>query len=113
MSKRKKATSPPPPSPPLIFEASLGAGGSVIKGPVITQAQAEARRKAGQDVVVCGPDIASNRNLAGAIERAANGAARRCPPHASSGPNALPHYQPDPRGPAGHTFYETPNRKAV
>jgi hypothetical protein len=112
MSKRKKATSPTLSSPPVIFEASLGAGGLVIKGSVITRVEAEDRRKAGQDVVVCGPDLASNRKLAEAIERAANGAARRCPPHASSGPNALPHYQPDPRGPAGHTFYETPNRKA-
>ena len=86
--------------------------GSVIKGAAITQAQAEARRKAGKDVIVCGPDLAANRVAAGTIERNANGRAKRCPPHASSGPNALPHYQPDPRPPAGHTFYETPNRKA-
>ena len=26
---------------------------------------------------------------------------------------ALPHYQPDPRPPSGHTFYETSNRRAV
>jgi hypothetical protein len=113
MSKRKKATPPETPAEPQIFEASLGAGGSVIRGAPITRAQAETRRRAGQDVVVCGPDIGANRSLAGAIERAANGTAKRCPPHASSGPDALPHYQPDPRPPGGHTFYETPNRKAV
>lgn len=104
---------PGPPPPPEIFEAGLGAQGAVVKGPAITQAQAEARRKAGLDVVVCGPDLAANRRLAGLIEGNANGRARRCPPHASSGPNALPHYQPDPRPPDGHTFYETPRRKAV
>lgn len=114
MGKKKPAPAPAaPPAPSQIFEASLGAGGSVAKGPSLTQAQAEARRKAGQDVVVCGPNLAANRALAGAIERGANGTAKRCPPHASAGPRALPHYQPDPRGPAGHTFYETPHRKAV
>ncbi len=100
-------------SSPQIFEARLGARGSVIKGASITQAEAEARRRAGRDVVVSGENLASNRALAGMIERGANGRVKRCPPHASSGPNALPHYQPDPRPPEGHTFYETPNRKAV
>jgi hypothetical protein len=101
------------PAQPQIFAASLGAGGSVLKGQQITQVQAEARRKAGQDVVVCGPNLATNRSLAAAIEAAAVGKAKRCPPHPSAGPQALPHYQPDPRPPAGHTFYETPQRKAV
>lgn len=114
MAKLKEKPAPSaPPSSPQVFEASLGADGAVVKGPAIAQAQAEARRKAGRDVVVCGPDLAANRGLAGAIERNANGRSKRCPPHASSGPNSLPHYQPDPRPPAGHTFYETPNRKAV
>src|SRR5215472_12269568 len=102
----------PPPPHPLIFEASLGLRGAVIKGAAITQAEAEARRKAGRDVVVCGPDLAANRRLAGTIEANANGKVKRCPPHSSAGPHALPHYQPDPRPPEGHTFYETPHRKA-
>jgi len=113
MGKKKK---PPPPSQPAgspqIHEATLRANGAVTKGAVITQAQAEARRKAGQDVVVCGKDLAANRHLAGQIEQAANGTAKRCPPHPNAGAHALPHYQPDPRPPSGHTFYETPNRKA-
>lgn len=114
MAETEKPPAPPVPHLlPEVFEASLGAGGSVIRGRVITQAQAEARRRAGLDVVVCGPDLATNRRLAGTIERNANGVAKRCPPHPSSGPNALPHYQPDPRPPAGHTFYETPHRKAA
>jgi hypothetical protein len=114
MAKKKPAPVPPAaPVPPDICEATLGANGSVIRGPVLTQAQAEARRQAGQDVVVCGPNLTANRNLAGTIERNASGAAKRCPPHANAGPRALPHYQPDPRPPAGHTFYETPKRHAV
>jgi hypothetical protein len=96
-----------------IFEATLGAKGAVIKGNSLTQAGAEARRKSGQEVVVCGPDLSANRRLAFEIEKNANGKAKRCPPHGSAGIHALPHYQPDPRPPAGHTFYETPNRKAL
>lgn len=113
MAKSKPVTPIASPTPPQIFEASLGSTGSVVKGAPITQSQAEARRKTGQDVVVCGSDLSANRRLAEAIEKAANDHVKRCPPHASSGPNALPHYQPDPRPPSGHTFYETPNRKAL
>ena len=95
-----------------IFEANLGPGGSVIRGAAITQAQAEARRAGGGDVVVCGPSLSANRSAARAIEYNANGSAKRCPPHPNAGPDALPHYQPDPRPPDGHTFYETEHRKA-
>lgn len=91
-------------APPQIYEASLGPGGAVIKGPVLTQQQAVARRRTGQNVVVCGPNLAANRSLAYAIESTANGQVKRCPPHASAGTLALPHFQPDPRPPAGHTF---------
>ncbi|MEW4570645.1 hypothetical protein AB1L88_22505 [Tautonia sp. JC769] len=104
---------PGTPPQPLIHEAILGPGGSVIRGEVMTQFQAEAIRTRGRDVVVCGPDLAANRSLARTIEINANGTAKRCPPHATAGPQALPHYQPDPRPPAGHTFYETPHRKAT
>ncbi len=98
--------------PATVFEATLGGKGDVVKGAEITEPQAIAERKAGRDVVVCGDDLTANRDLAKRIEQKANGSYRRCPPHASAGPNALPHYQPNPRGPQGHTFYETPNRKA-
>lgn len=114
MAKKKPGTTPTiPPAQPQIFEASLGANGSVVRGQAITQAQAEARRQVGQDVVVCGPNLSANRTLARAIEIGGNGTAKRCPPHGNAGQLALPHYQPDPRPPAGHTFYETPNRNAV
>jgi hypothetical protein len=112
---RKKAPSRAavPKTPPRLHEASLESGGSVIKGSVITRAEAEDLRRQGRDVVVCGTDLAANRSLARAIEQGANGSCKRCGPHANAGPNALPHFQPDPRPPEGHTFYETPNRKAV
>src|SRR5437588_10623152 len=93
----RKTSAPVQPSTaakPQIFEASLGANGSVVRGQLLTQAQAEASRQAGQDVVVCGPNLSSNRAFAQAIERNANGTAVRCPPHANAGPQALPHYQP-------------------
>ena len=101
------------PTSPRIYEATLGPRGTVVRGRQIDQSLAETRRASGLDVVVCGPDLALNRALARQIEVNANGTAKRCPPHASAGKKALPHYQPDPRGPAGHTFYETPNRHAV
>ena len=115
MMSRKKATSAVAvaPAPPRIHEASRGPGGSVIKGRVISRAEAEERRRHGEDVVVCGSDLTENRNLARGIEQAANGRYKRCGPHPNAGPNALPHYQPDPRPPEGHTFYETSNRKAL
>jgi hypothetical protein len=80
--------------------------------PPISQAQAEALSQNGREVVVCSPDLAANRPLGQAIEQNANGRWKRCPPHLNAGPHALPHVQPDPRPPGGHTFYETLNRKA-
>lgn len=115
-AQRKKKTAQAaivPAAAPAIHEATRLAGGAVKKGKLITQAQAETLRKNGQDVVVCGPQHAANMTLARDIERNANGHWKRCGPHAKAGPNALPHYQPDPRPPAGHTFYETVNRHAL
>jgi hypothetical protein len=97
---------------PQIFKATLGTGGEVIKGAQVTEAQAVAERRVGRDVVVCGNDLPANREMAKNIEHTANGSYKRCPPHANAGPDALPHYQPHSRPPAGHTFYETTNRKA-
>lgn len=97
---------------PLIYEATLGANGAVTRGKAITQTDAESRRRNGLDVVVCGKDLGANRRLAYQIESRANGTVKRCPPHPNAGNHALPHFQPDPRPPDGHTFYETPNRKA-
>lgn len=111
--KATEAAAPPAVAAPLIYEATLGAAGAVVRvQPPITQAAAEALRRSGGDVVVCGPTLAANRALSQAIELNANGTYKRCPPHANAGSHALPHYQPDPRPPAGHTFYETQNRHA-
>ena len=110
-TKRKLAARPSPPDEPRIHEASLGALGSVVRGKQITLAEAQALRASGQDVVVCGTDLAANRSVARTIELNATGSAKRCPPHPNAGPLALPHFQPDPRPPDGHTFYETPHRR--
>jgi len=107
------ATPAAPPPPPVIHEATLLPSGAVRRGNVITQANAETLRRHGQDVVVCGPQHGANMNLARDIEHKANGPYKRCGPHASAGQNGLPHYQPDPRPPTGHTFYETANRHAL
>ncbi len=98
--------------PPEIYEAMLGNAGSVKKGVPITQTQAEERRRNGLDVVVCGSNRGANRRLAGLIERNAVKKAKCCPPHLSAGGRSLPHWQPDPRPPDGHSFYETDNLKA-
>ena len=99
-------------APPRIHKATFGTGGDVIRGPKITEAQAIVERKAGRDVVVCGSDLDENRDLAERIEKSANGNCKACPPYAAMGPGALPHFQPDPRPPDGHCFYETRTRKS-
>jgi hypothetical protein len=101
------------PPAPTIHEADLASGpsGAVVRGAEMDVPAAVARRRAGGDVVVCGDDVDANRRLAQAIESAV-GPCIRSEPHAKAGPFALPHYQPNPRPPAGHTFYETTRRKA-
>jgi len=70
-------------------------------------------RKAGKDVVVCGPEDRSNRHRAEAIERGATKDVVHHAPHANAGPDALWHFQPVARPPSGHTFYERSARKTV
>lgn len=108
----KKKPVPSKARSPAVYEASLESDGGVRKIRPISIADAISFRQRGQDVVVGGSDLASNRVLAEQIEQQANGRWKRCPPHASAGSQSLPHYQPEVRGPAGHTFYETPNRQA-
>ena len=116
MSRKKTAApvSPPevPPNPPVLYEASTGAAEAVLRGRLIDFEEAVERRRAGLDVVVCGNNLSLNRAMASSIELAANGAYLRHTPHARAGPNALPHVQPVSRPPEGHTFYETPHRRA-
>jgi hypothetical protein len=71
------------------------------------------RRRGDLDVVICGPDTFANAKLALAIESAA-GPCKPDGPHLdTAGALALPHFQQIKPPPDGHTFYETPIRKAV
>jgi hypothetical protein len=80
---------------------------------VLSQADAILRRQAGQDVMVCGPDPFANAKQAYAIESAV-GPCKPDGPHVDvAGARALPHFQQKKPPPDGHTFYETPIRKAV
>lgn len=106
------AKSEPTKDEPRVFKAKCAKNGDVIKKDEITEAEAIDERKAGRDVVVCGDDVSANSNLAKKIEQSANGTWKRCGAHANAGANSLNHYQPDPRPPDGHTFYETKKRKA-
>lgn len=107
--KRKKPQTAPA-EPPKIHEATLepGPSGLVLRGAELTLEEALGRRKAGGDVVVRGDNLKANERLARQIE-AAVGRYKQEPPHKESGPHALPHFQPSPRPPQGHTFYETDN----
>jgi hypothetical protein len=94
-----------------VYKAALGNLGRVVRGREISEAEAVLERRAGRDVVVCGGDLAANRALARKIESQV-GPYKIAPPHKFLGPYALPHFQPEPRPPEGHTFYETPALKA-
>lgn len=107
-------TTPAAAAPPEIYEASrdFDGSGGVSRGGLLTQTQAEARRQAGLDVVVCGPDTVANQLLAADIEAAAGPWTHHLPNLVSTGPRALPHYQQRRKPPRGHTFYETASNKA-
>jgi hypothetical protein len=55
-----------PPPPPTMHEAEResGASGAVLRGVELDPAAAVVRRRAGGDVVICGPDTGANRRLA-------------------------------------------------
>jgi hypothetical protein len=95
-----------------IFQAYTSPGGAVTRGHRIKMAEAVSLRKTGRDVVVCGPDESANRQRAETVERTANAEAVHHAPHPNAGPDALWHFQPLTRPPAGHTFYERSTRKA-
>jgi hypothetical protein len=101
------------PPVPTIHEAEResGVSGAVLRGSIIDIAAASARRRLGQDVVVCGSDVDVNRRLAYQIEAAVGPTTRPEPPHKRPGPMALPHFHQSNRSPEGHTFYETNRRK--
>ena|SRR2546428_9930183 len=87
--------------------------GAVSAGAVLTEAEAVVKRRNELDVVVCGLDAFANARLAHRIESAV-GPCKPDGPHVdTAGAMALPHFQQKATPPAGHTFYETPKRKAV
>ena len=100
---------------PSIHEALCfrdGSGG-VSRGAGLTLAEAIIRRQNGNDVVVCGDDPFANARQAFAIESSV-GPCKPDGPHADvAGVKALPHFQQKAPPPIGHTFYETPVRKAI
>ncbi len=106
--------SPPSPGEPTIHEAECASGpsGLVEKGVELDFDLAVARRKVGEDIVVCGNDEDANRILAGEIEAAVGPRTRPQPPERKAGPRASPHYHQKSRNPKGHSFYETEKRKA-
>jgi hypothetical protein len=106
------ATEPPKPT---IHEAELASGASrgVNCGAGIDLATAVARRQNGENVVVCGDDLKANRRLAERIEAAVGPYVRSAPHKQHAGPRALPHFQQQDAEHEGHTFYETPQQKAM
>jgi hypothetical protein len=105
----------PTPTPPATIheaERASGPSGIVDQGKELTFEEAVARRRTGEDVVVCGNDADLNRQLAGQVEAAVGPRSRPQPPERKAGPRALPHFHQASRDPDGHTFYETDNRKA-
>lgn len=109
---KKQPRPAPQTEQPIIYEARLETDGGVRRVREVSDADAIDLRRRGLNVVVCGGDIAANRRIAGLIEQRACGEYKRHAPEKILGPRALPHYQPMTRPPYGHTFYETPNRKA-
>src|SRR5215831_9817429 len=84
-----------PVPPPTIHEATLASGpsGAVIRGAEIDRGTAIARRMAGDNVVICGTDLAANRELARGIEAAVGPYKRQMPHRRHAGGHALPHFQ--------------------
>lgn len=98
---------------PTIHEAERATDGSgaVLWSSLLTEAEAEQRRRRGGDIVVRGDDKDANRKKAKEIEERL-GPVFRENPHARAGRLALPHFHQASRSPAGHSFYEVDSRKA-
>src|SRR5438874_7277033 len=107
MASPQGAAATTPPEPPKIHEATLASGpsGAVLKRTEIDFATAVARRRAGENIVVCGNNLKENRALARAVEAAVGQATKPQKPHTTAGPAALPHFQQVDPGRAGHSFY--------
>jgi hypothetical protein len=106
--------SPPSIAKPKIHAATIAADGSgaVIKAEEIDETMAVTRRRAGLDIVVCGSDLRTNHDQAQEIETKVGRWKRHIPHRQRAGDKALPHFQQMTPPPDGHSFYETPSRKA-
>jgi hypothetical protein len=106
---------PSPATTPSIHDAFCARDGSggVRRGAVLTPAEAVYRRQSGEDVIVCGPDTFANAREAYAIESTVGPCIPDGPHLDTAGARALPHFQQRVPPPEGHTFYETPIRKAI
>jgi hypothetical protein len=116
MATGTNGSEPPAPGPAkaTIHEAERvpGPSGAVARGAELSFDEAVVRRRAGQDVVVCGDDTDTNRTLAGRIEAAVGPRTRPQAPERKAGSQSLPHFHQLSRAPDGHAFYETDKRKA-
>ena len=100
---------------PTVFEATLASGpsGIVDCGRPLTDDEAVARRRLGQDIVVCGPNGRANKARARRIEEGVGVPVIDEPRHQNAGPRSLRHFHQASRLPEGHSFYEdSSGRKA-
>jgi hypothetical protein len=106
---------PAPAAKPTIHEAfcSQDGSGGVLRGKDLTRAEAIRHRQSGGDVVVCGPDTFANAREPHAIESTVEPCIPDGPHLDAAGALALPHFQQRVPPTEGHTFYETPLRKAI
>jgi hypothetical protein len=106
---------PSPSTTPTIHEAFCARDGSggVQRGRPSREPRQSRTENGGGDVVVCGPDTFANAREAHAIESAVGPCIPDGPHLDSAGALALPHFQQRTPPPDGHSFYETPIRKAI
>ncbi len=99
---------------PSVYEAERASGpsGAVVRIAEFDYERSLVRRKAGNDIVVCGDDTDANRRLAFQIESAVGQPSKLQFPHKRAGPLSLPHFHQLNRNPEGHSFYETDKRKS-
>jgi hypothetical protein len=101
------------PSPTIHEATRIWDGlGTVGYGRELTTEEAAERRRDGQDIVVRGPNLDANRELARSVEALVGPPSRPQLPHKTIGSRALPHFHQLSRNPEGHSFYETAKVKA-
>jgi hypothetical protein len=84
------------------------------EGSLLKLEEAIAERKAGRDVVVCGPVLRTNIQIAEKIESAATGNRHQLHrAHLDRGRKALSHWQHEAIKDHGHTFFESPPERTA